>query len=437
MVTTSAFTQPAVPQRAAASPRPTRQPQRNVSHGDLRQANLALVLQSVLRHPRGISRAEVAQDTGLTRATVSRLADELVGSGLVRLSDSVVGKQGRPSSPITVTDTVCALGLQVNATFLAARLIGLDGTTIGEAIRSANFVGSDPHTVLDGLGELARSLLDERLGGRRLIGAGLALPGAVSAWTGILLRAPNLGWVDIDPGEHLDLGYPDLPLLLGNEADFSALGLAHAAPGQTADIHTFIYVSGEIGIGGSAVFHGEPLGGVHGWAGEIGHVCVDPAGPECPCGSRGCLERFAGLRALTNRSGLGASSTAADILAAWRAGEPRTVAALAIAADALETALVSALNLLDIPTVYLGGHLGELAPALIPTVEAGLRRRVLARRGTEISLAADPRLAAGQAMGPAATGAALRVLDSIVKDPASLNVGSASSATPNPQGDFS
>ena len=101
---------------------------------------------------------------------------------------------------------------------------------------------------------------------------------------------------------------------IGNEADLAARTVAESAPGRPGDLSDFIYLSGEIGIGGAVVVDGRGMAGRHGWAGEIGHVSVDPDGPACPCGSTGCLERYAGKDAILSAAGLAASV---------RSGRPR------------------------------------------------------------------------------------------------------------------
>ena len=140
----------------------------------------------------------------------------------------------------------------------------------------------------------------------RLVGAGLALPGVVSAKAAHLLLAPNLGWSDLYPTAALDpVAMAGLVPRIGNEADLAARTVAESVPGRPSDLSDFIYLSGEIGIGGAVVVDGRGMAGRHGWAGEIGHVSVDPDGPACPCGSTGCLERYAGKDAILDRGRAG------------------------------------------------------------------------------------------------------------------------------------
>lgn len=96
-----------------------------------------------------------------------------------------------------------------------------------------------------------------------------------------------------------------------NEANLAAL--AELWFGGLGDARSFLYLTGEIGVGGALVLRGELLRGAHGFAGEVGHVVVDPDGPLCGCGARGCLEQYAGqaalLRAAADRPGSGGAGT--------------------------------------------------------------------------------------------------------------------------------
>jgi predicted NBD/HSP70 family sugar kinase len=155
------------------------------------------------------------------------------------------------------------------------------------------------------------------------------------------------------------------------------------------------------------------LSGTSGWAGEIGHVCVDPDGPACRCGSTGCLEQYAGRHALLAAAGLPLDAPPGELAARIESGDPAARNAVDAAARALGVALAGVINVLDIPTVVLGGHLGELADFLRPALQDHLRRRVLSARWRPPSIE-------GAASVPAAgaTGAALKVLGDVVADPA-------------------
>ena len=377
----------------------------------LRSSNLALVLRTVCAEG-PLSRADVAVRTGTTRATAARLVDELVAGRLLDEGERPAPpRRGRPATPLLPGARVGALGLQVDAGLLAARVLDLRGRVVAERVEEDDLVGSDPVDTLARLGVLAAGLLAGMPAGLRPVGAGLALPGLVDVAAGALLRAPNLGWSDVPAADLLAAHLPtELRPVLGNEADLAARTVAETAPGRPGPLRDFLYLSGQIGIGGAAVLGGRVVTGSAGWAGEVGHVCVDPAGPACRCGSTGCLEQYAGRHALLTAAGLPLDTPPVDVVA--RAGDPDVRRALDAAADALGIALAGVVNVLDLPAVVLGGHLAALADLLRPRLEELLGRRVLSARWRRPVVEAVPGLPAA-----GATGAALRALGDVLADP--------------------
>jgi predicted NBD/HSP70 family sugar kinase len=381
----------------------------------LRTTNLGLALRTVCASPTPPSRADVAAATGMTRATAARLVDELVAGGLLDEGErTTLPRRGRPATPLLPGSRIAALGLQVDAGLLAARVLDLRGRVVAERVEDGDFLNCDPDATLTRLGELTADLLAGLPGNLRLVGAGLALPGIVDVDAGALLRAPNLGWSDVRPVDLLRAYVPQtLEPLLGNEADLAARSVAETAPGRSGPLRDFLYLSGQIGIGGAAVLGGQVVGGSSGWAGEVGHVCVRPDGPPCRCGSTGCLEQYAGRHALLTAAGLPMDAPPGELAARATAGEPAARQALETASWALGVALAGVLNVLDIPTVVLGGHLGELAHLVRPALEEHLARRVLSARWRQPGIVGtDAPPAAG------ATGAALRTLGGVLADPA-------------------
>jgi predicted NBD/HSP70 family sugar kinase len=395
----------------AAAPRSARQ-------STLRDLNLGLVLRTVCGAGAPVSRADVARLTGTTRATASRLVDELVAGELLdEVERTAASGRGRPPTLLAPGSRVAAVGLQVDARLLGVRVLDLGGRVLAEHVEEEDLAGSDAGATLARLGAAAGGVLARLDPAVRLVGAGLALPGIVDDRAGVLLRAPNLGWSDERPAEHLAPALPvGVGLLLGNEADLAARTVAEAAPGRPGRHRDFLYLSGQIGIGGAAVLDGRVVPGTAGWAGEVGHVCVDPAGPACRCGSTGCLERYAGRAALLAAAGLPPDAAPADLVALVARGDATAERAVEEAARALGIALGSVLNVLDIPTVVLGGHLAELHPLLRDRVAGHLRRRVLSAHWRPPVLDAAPPVP-----GAGASGAALRALAPVLERPADFS----------------
>ena len=410
------------PARRTGRARLAAQPARQAS---LRHHNLALVLRHVLHAPAPVSRADIAVATGLTRATVSALVERLLEARLLsELEPEAPQRAGRPAVPLVpARGTVAAVGLELNVDYLGARAVDLAGHVLVERVEHHDLRGRAPEDALARLAGVADGVLAELAGmagpvdgpvdghadgGVPVVGTALALPGLVDSVTGPLRLAPNLGWRDVDVLGLLAHGrLAAVPPRLGNEADLAARAEAHArrADGPTS----FVYVSGEIGVGGAVVLDGEVFAGRHGWSGEIGHTVLGAPG----AGGVRTLEQHAGQDALLAHAGLPAGSTVADLRAAASAGHAGARAALDAGGAALGLALANVVNVLDLPHVVLGGIYGELAEHLQEPVLAALRERVIwaSWAGVDVS-------AARAGAYPAMTGGALDVLEGVLEHPA-------------------
>lgn len=373
----------------------------------LRERNLVLVARAVYEVPEPLSRAGVAAATGLARATVSTLVDQLVAAGLVRELPAVTGgRAGRPAVPLVPAPrTVVGLGLEVNVDYLGVRVLDLTGDVVAERVVPGSFHDSDPAAVLGRLGALARTVSDDvTASGMTVAGGRLALPGLVDPRTGLLQVAPNLGWSSLEPVPLLGLG--GLDVRVANEAKLAALAEL-AGGGSLAAPDSFVFVSGDVGIGAAIVVDRKLFLGERGWNGEIGHVVVDPAGPRCSCGAFGCLEQYAGKDAMMRAAGL-PTDAPLGALVARLAEEDAPLPA----GRALGSALADFVNLFDVATIVLGGAYTELLPWLRADVEAVLDDRVLAAPFVDLEVRA------AQA-GPQAalTGGAREVLQGVLAAP--------------------
>lgn len=395
------------------------EPGRSLRQESLRRHNLALALRQVVDAEAPVSRADIAAATGLTRATASALVDQLIAAGLVTERAPVAGgRAGRPAVPLVpARGTVAALGCEVNVDYLGVHAVDLAGEVLVEVVDPGDLRSSRPEEVLVRLAASVRAVVD-RLAAQDVLvtGAALALPGLVDSRTGPLRVAPNLGWRDLDvvallAGAMGEAGLdPRLVPRLGNEADLAARAEAHAR--RHVGPSSFVYVSGEIGVGAAIVLDGRIFAGRHGWSGEIGHVVV-PA-PSRPGGS-GTLEELAGQEALLLGAGLDAGGQVSALVdLGTRAGVEgdRARAALGEAGRALGVALANVVNMVDVEHVVLGGVYAALAPHLLGPVAAELRGRVISSPWAEVDVSVA---AAGSY--PAMTGGALWVLADLVADP--------------------
>ncbi|MDX3094015.1 ROK family transcriptional regulator [Streptomyces sp. ME02-6991-2B] len=358
------------------------------SQAGLRRRNLALVARAVAEHGE-VSRAAVAAEVGLTRATVSSLVDELLATGLlVELGTQRPGTVGRPGTALALNDSGPAgLGAEVGVDHLAAVAVDLRGTVRARARLGADNRGRPAPEVLRELAALVAAVRQEaRDAGLSPAGLTLAVPGLVGRDRQVVMRAPNLGWEDVDAAGWFDragaaglVGCP-VPVAVENEANLGAL--AELWLGGHEGVTDFVHVSAEIGIGAALVVDGRLFRGARGFAGELGHVPVHPTGPRCSCGARGCLEQYAGEEAVLRAAGIAPQRPDAvqALQAAAAREDPAALKALAAAGAAFGIALSGAVNLLDPQAVVLGGTLASLAPWLRKAVERELDRRVTDRQ---------------------------------------------------------
>lgn len=381
----------------------------------MRRHNSALVLDAVAGEP-GVSRAGVAARTGLAKATVSVLVDQLIAAGL--LTDSKPAPRagrGRPGTGLSLAPRgPHGLGVEIGVGWLATCLVDLTGTMHAHRVVPADNRMLSQRQVWSTTAQAVRDAQrDAQARGVPVGGVGIALPGLVTV-SGTLRSAPNLGWRDVDVraelAARLDLG--SMPVLVGNEANFAAS--AEALSGEDRD---FVHVSGETGIGAGIVVDGELVPGVRGFAGEIGHVCVDPDGPRCACGAQGCLETLAGQEIILRSAGISTedsspASLIATLVERLTAGEAAAVEAVCSAGRWLGVALAAVINVVDIPTVVLGGNYAALEPWLADSLRAELATRV-------ISSAWAPVAVRRSTLGSEAAvrGAAFAVIHGIMADP--------------------
>lgn len=398
---------------------------RRINQEDLRNHNLSVTLDTLLRAQKPMSRADLAKETGLTKATLSLLASMLIESGVVQEGEPVVSTTyGRPSTPLEIRGgSIAGIGLQINTDGYGCLALDLNGDTLGREWVSEDMTGTDPYEIfakLDAMTFPLESRLKRR--GCKVVGAGFALPGIVTddMW---LLVARNLGWENVNLTRFNVVRRLDV--VAGNEAKMAAIAqipgyATERAPflNVVARTDSFIYLSTDIGIGGAVVRDGEVVMGSHGFAGEIGHLSVAMDGPLCSCGRHGCLEAFAGRRALVEAAGIAedgdaTSSEAIDMfLQRWRAGDSDVAKVVDQAADALVSAIASAVNLVDVDTVLLGGLWTHFGDELATVLEGRLRSEILGYPNVKIRVFVPP-----VALHPSLYGAAEMGLRRFIENP--------------------
>jgi predicted NBD/HSP70 family sugar kinase len=201
---------------------------------------------------------------------------------------------------------------------------------------------------------------------------------------GAVRMAPNLDWRDVPLRDALvkALDGPSYPVTVDNDANLGAQAEHRFGPHTgTTDL---VYLDGHLGVGAGIISAGRLLRGGRGFSGEIGHVQIDPDGPVCACGQRGCLEVFAGIGALIRKvAAIGAGAIdlepeIADIIRRARAREPAVLAALTELGRHVGQGAAIMANVANPDVVVLGGYYVPLAPWILAVAEAELRSRSVA-----------------------------------------------------------
>ncbi|MFF8544025.1 ROK family protein [Streptomyces werraensis] len=270
------------------------------------------------------------------------------------------------------------IALDVGGTGMKAALVGADGELLHQARRPTGRERG-PDAVVEGILGFAAELRAHgiRAHGEPASAAGVAVPGIVDEAEGVAAYAANLGWRDVPLRALLSERLGGVPVALGHDVRTGGLAEGRIGAGRGAD--RFLFVPLGTGIAGAIGIDGKVEAGAHGFAGEIGHIVVRPGGAECPCGQRGCLERFASASAVS-RAWAEASgdpdADAADCAKAVASGDQRAVRVWQEAVDALADGLVTALTLLDPRTLIIGGGLAEAGETLFTPLREAVRRRV-------------------------------------------------------------
>lgn len=209
--------------------------------------------------------------------------------------------------------------------------------------------------------------------------AGVVVPGIVDEVEGIAVAAVNLGFRNLPLAALLATS---TGLAISIAHDVRAGGLAEARLGAARGGDDVLFVPLGTGIAASCVVDGQALM-AGGYAGELGHVIVRPGGEPCPCGQRGCLERYASASAVARHyveAGGAPVNGAVDVAARLAAGDPIAREVWDDAVDALVTALLLACAVLGPATVVIGGGLSQAGEALLRPVRSGLHARMTFHR---------------------------------------------------------
>ncbi|MBG6055451.1 putative NBD/HSP70 family sugar kinase [Salinibacterium sp. CAN_S4] len=351
------------------------------SQTSLREANRARIVESLKRHGH-LTQVELAGATGLSAATISNIVKELSGAGVV--NTAATSRSGRRAVEVTLARRQgLVAGLHISKRHLRVAISDVDRTVVAEnhlplAVDHRYDRELDRAALL--IGDMVEAL-DASLSD--LLVLGMALPHPTDPATGII-STPGLmrGWDGVAIADSMSERI-QLPVFADTEANLG--GLAELRSGAARGFTSSVYIRVGYSIGGSLLINGSPYRGGSGRAGEVGHVMIDPHGPLCACGNRGCLEVFAGGPALLELfRGDPGIHRLRDLLLRAEAGDSRAGRAIADAGRHIGAAAATVSTLFDPELVVIGGEMAEAGELLLAPLRHELERATIGAHAPDV-----------------------------------------------------
>jgi predicted NBD/HSP70 family sugar kinase len=328
-----------------------------------------------------LSAAQISRITGLAKSTVSTTLAELRRTDMVvEVGTEPVGGVGRPATALTLNPKAGkCIGILVGQTEIQVIVADVAHNVLSDRVIDLELDYS-PETGV----QVVRDLLEAQ-GGRwsskGLLGVGIAAGGPVNPKSGQMLRAGGMPkWAGVDMRELFAELFPEVPIFCDNESNCSAI--AEMTWGAAQGYEDFIVYTLDLGVGGAIVSGGQAMRGVSGGAGEFGHVVLDPEGPPCRCGNRGCIEVYASFRGPLEEAErhFGRSLRITDVAEMAIAGDPFCIELVQRAGSIGGHGLGIIGSVLNPPLVVVSGRLAMTGDILIAPLAESFERHTLIKR---------------------------------------------------------
>ncbi len=367
----------------------------------VREINLSIIL-NCFREASPLSRARLAEMTGLNKTTVSSLVKELIARKFVREMGLGSSGGGRPAVMLELNpEAGCIIGLEIGVDFILALLTDFRAHLLWRQREDTDQAEGQEVILAKALTLVWQAIAAAQSTHRPVLGIGVGVPGLVDVSSGTLLFAPNLKWYDVPLHDVFSRQF-DVPIFVDNDANMSALGERYF--GKARGSNNFIYLSLGVGLGGGIVLNGQLYRGIGGYAGEIGHMTIVDDGERCNCGNRGCWETLVSQTAVIRR-----------VRRAIEAGNPSLVSELVegrldrisipaivqaagkgdqVAQQAIEETgtylgigIANLINAFNPEWIILGGVMSLASDYLLPAIERTIEQRSLvwARRMARVT----------------------------------------------------
>jgi glucokinase-like ROK family protein len=358
----------------------------------VREINLSIIL-NCLRETSPISRAQLAEITGLNKTTVSSLVRELIARNFAREIGFDSSGGGRPAVLLELNpEAGSIIGLEIGVDFILALLTDFKAQVLWRHRDDTNQAEGQEAILARAFDIVRQALTVNESNHNPVLGIGIGVPGLVDISSGTLLFAPNLKWRDIPLHEIFSREF-EVPVFVDNEANVAALGERYFGAAQSSK--DFIYLSLGVGLGGGIVLDGQLYRGISGYAGEIGHTTIASDGERCNCGNRGCWETLVSQTAVINRIRKAIEAENASqvsqlvkgplerisipaIVEAAREGDEVARRALEETGVYLGIGIANLINTFNPELVIFGGVLSLASDYLLPAAKKTLQERSLA-----------------------------------------------------------
>jgi predicted NBD/HSP70 family sugar kinase len=366
-------------------------PTRSGSLSSLREFNRLRIV-DFLRINGTASRAELARRTGLSRSTVSTLVADLQRRGLVVERAGQFAGEGQPGRPAALLEldpsAAAAVGIDFDHDKVRVAVSDLSRRVLAEATE-AHDVDHDAQAALDLAAKLTEQVLEQAgLKKDRLLGVGVALAGPIDHDKGALHPSDVLpGWANVDAARELEQRL-DTPAYVDNDANLGALAEVTLGAGRNARFAAYLSISS--GIGAGIIVDGRPYHGHRGTAGEVGHVVVDPQGPICRCGNRGCLETLASGPALLKlvQESREQELNVHEMIELAQGGDAGCRRAIEDAGQVVGRVVAGLVNLFSPEMVVIGGDLGEAGDLMLDPLREAVQRNALPAAAEDLKVVA-------------------------------------------------
>jgi len=359
------------------------------SSEDARDINRDIVLE-IIRSKQPVARADLARASGLQPSTISSIVEQLIEEKWVSEGEVVRRPRGRRPTLLSFNDQLVILVADVRPNQAIVALVDLNGKFLA---RETVPLGSQPERAVKKIIQSMRSIRDLHEG-RSFEGIGISMPGRVDPETQRLLLAPNLKWSDYDVKAAVEEEMR-LPVELANAANASLL--SELWSGRLDGIRDAVLVTVSEGVGAAILANGQIVTGRSGMAGEFGHSPIDPRGPSCGCGQRGCWEVFASSSAaLRTYAELSTGDTRLDmrqLLQLVEQGDANAIAAVERQAAYLGQGLRLITASLAPEVILITGDITTSWARFGPIVRKEMERTMLAGTPPRLETTSDGELA--------------------------------------------